>query len=73
MSLEPFQMTILARQAFGSSIFREILILACWAIWYHMNSIISDQGLRSFARWRTTFVKEIMKLLTLRRPTSGEG
>ncbi|KAF8711531.1 hypothetical protein HU200_028974 [Digitaria exilis] len=72
MSLEPFQMTILARQAFGSSIFREILILACWAIWYHMNNIISDQGLRSFAMWRTTFEKE-MKLLTLKRPTSGEG
>jgi hypothetical protein len=39
-TLQPLDMVIEARTAFGSSIFREIFIAACWIIWTTRNGVI---------------------------------
>ncbi|RCV07305.1 hypothetical protein SETIT_1G233200v2 [Setaria italica] len=41
-----------SRRDFGSRIFREILILACWAIWKHRNEVIFDGVAISLQRWK---------------------
>ncbi|KAF8670387.1 hypothetical protein HU200_050690 [Digitaria exilis] len=58
-------MVITSRETFGSTIFREIVILATWSIWCHRNSIIFDNKNLSFMAWRASFVRE-MDLVTLR-------
>ncbi|KAF8756303.1 hypothetical protein HU200_011124 [Digitaria exilis] len=61
-----FQAMILrARERFNSVIFREVIIIAMWAIWKHRNNIIFDGASLSFACWRKLFV-ESMKAVTLR-------
>ncbi|KAF8702289.1 hypothetical protein HU200_033057 [Digitaria exilis] len=42
-------MFLKARQSFDNCFFRKVVILACWAIWCHWNSIIFYNGTRSFA------------------------
>jgi len=37
-------MVIEAREAFGSSIFSEIFITACWVIWLTRNDVIFYNG-----------------------------
>lgn len=54
-----------ARQLFGLTIFREIIIMAMWAIWTQRNSIIFDATTLSFATWRRNF-SDGMKAVTLR-------
>jgi hypothetical protein len=55
-----FQHTVLmARLNFNSVIFREIIIIGCWAIWYHRNDIIFDGATLSFSSWKSTFVREL--------------
>ncbi|KAF8689576.1 hypothetical protein HU200_041750 [Digitaria exilis] len=58
-------MIICSRQAFGSTIYREIVIIAVWCIWCHRNSIIFDGQCLSFAAWRRCFRQEV-DLVTLR-------
>ncbi|KAF8765713.1 hypothetical protein HU200_008216 [Digitaria exilis] len=41
-SIDHQLMFLRAREKFGSVIFREIIILAMWALWTHRNSIIFD-------------------------------
>ncbi|KAF8671047.1 hypothetical protein HU200_050326 [Digitaria exilis] len=47
LSLQPLDMIIASRQGIGSTIFREIVIVAAWSLW--MTNILS------FAKWRTMF------------------
>ncbi|KAF8683807.1 hypothetical protein HU200_044742 [Digitaria exilis] len=58
-------MIVHARQAFGSCIFREVLILACRAIWEQLNGVIFDNVNHSLAAWRVFFRREF-SLVTLR-------
>jgi hypothetical protein len=39
LNLQPLDMIISARQDFGSKIFREIIIIACWATWLVRNGV----------------------------------
>ncbi|KAF8699720.1 hypothetical protein HU200_034672 [Digitaria exilis] len=64
-SIEHQLMFLRAREKFGPIIFREIIILAMWALWTHRNSIIFDGACRSFAVWRRRFIDE-MNAVTLR-------
>jgi hypothetical protein len=61
---------ITARRIFGSSIFREVSMLACWCIWLHRNSIVFYRGDLSFARWkrhlRVTSAVPLLEPLRLR-------
>jgi hypothetical protein len=43
-NLEPLDMVIKARTIFGHSIFRELMITACWIKWKTRNNIIFDNG-----------------------------
>ncbi|KAF8701437.1 hypothetical protein HU200_033602 [Digitaria exilis] len=52
-------MVIIARELFGSPIFRKIIIVASRAIWSHRNSIIFYGASSSFASWRQTFFEEM--------------
>ncbi|KAF8650895.1 hypothetical protein HU200_063808 [Digitaria exilis] len=56
-------MILQALQDFGSSIFRQVVMLAYWVIWCHRHSIIFDNGTTSFEVWRAFF--EELKLVTL--------
>lgn len=65
-SLVDFQTMVLkARHRFNYVIFREVIIIAMWAIWKHRNSIIFDGAMLSFAAWGKIFA-ENMKAVTLR-------
>jgi hypothetical protein len=44
LNIQPLDMVITAREAFGSNIFREIIITTRWAIWLVKNGIIFDNG-----------------------------
>ncbi|KAF8670980.1 hypothetical protein HU200_050252 [Digitaria exilis] len=56
-------MIIAARHMFGSPIFREIVIVSCWSIWCHRNSIIFDNGSLSLLAWKHFFVQEVSMVL----------
>lgn len=58
-SLQPPEMILRAREDFRSCIFREVLIIACWSIWCHGNSIIFYNGTLSFMRWRNFFERKM--------------
>lgn len=49
-----------AQQQFGQSIFREVVILACWCIWLRRNSIVFDCG--SLARRRSLVKEELARV-----------
>lgn len=44
LNLSPLDMVIVARINFGSSIFREIFITACWVLWRTRNVVIFDNA-----------------------------
>lgn len=52
LSLPPLDMVIQARTDFGSHIFREIFITACWNIWKARNGIIFDNIPASLVAWK---------------------
>nr|TKW38309.1 hypothetical protein SEVIR_1G106500v2 [Setaria viridis] len=64
-ALQPTEMITKAREDVNSCIFREVLIIACWSIWCHRNTIIFDNGSLFFKRWRSLFERE-MNLVNLR-------
>jgi hypothetical protein len=61
-------MIVQARSDFGSSIFRDISIVACWSIWCRCNAIIFDNGVLSLARWKSIFVYELSLILLRAKP-----
>jgi hypothetical protein len=58
-----------ARRAFGRKFFREILIMACWALWKHRNEVIFDAVNLSLARWKFIFKEELRLVLFRARPS----
>jgi hypothetical protein len=59
LSSRPLDMVIEAREAFGSTIFREIFITACWIIWLTRNSVIFYNGQINLNAWKTRFKEEL--------------
>jgi hypothetical protein len=58
-------MIIHARTDFGSHIFREIFISACWMIWKPRNGIIFDNRPASLVEWRAA-LKEDLSLVCIK-------
>ena len=52
-------MVIDARTNFGSPIFREICITACWIIWTTRNAVIFYNGQISISNWKISFKEEL--------------
>ena len=59
LNLQPLDMVIEARTAFGSIIFREIFITACWIIWTTRNGVIFDSGQIDLSAWKRQFKNEL--------------
>nr|TKW27880.1 hypothetical protein SEVIR_3G287000v2 [Setaria viridis] len=66
---QPTDMVIEAKQNFGSSAFREIMITGCWGIWCHRNAIIFDSAGISLVRWKATFREELSKTIIRAKPS----
>ncbi|KAF8665227.1 hypothetical protein HU200_054123 [Digitaria exilis] len=66
-------MLLRARERFGLTIFREIIIMAIWAIWTHRNSIIFYNTTLSFATWRRTFTKGMKAVTSRAKPLVKES
>jgi hypothetical protein len=62
-------MVISAREAFGSNIFIEIIITACWAIWLARNGVIFDNEQASLNSWKRRFKEELGFVCTKAKPT----
>lgn len=58
-NLQPLDMLIQARTSFGSPIFREIFITACWIIWKERNGIIFDNKATSPRVWKIHLKEEL--------------
>jgi len=52
-------MIIEARTNFGSIIFREIVVTACWIIWKMRNNIIFDNASCNLSVWKSNFKEEL--------------
>jgi hypothetical protein len=52
-------MVIEARESFGSNIFREIFIAACWCIWLVRNGVIFDNEQATINVWKRYFRTEL--------------
>ena len=59
LNSQPLDMVIEAREAFGSIIFREIFITACWIVWLIRNSVIFYNGQINLITWNTRFKEEL--------------
>lgn len=51
LQLQPLDMVLDARNAFGNRIFREIFITGCWIIWTTRNKVIFDNGSTQISTW----------------------
>lgn len=69
LNLQPLDVIIAARQAFGNPIFREIFITACWAIWLVRNGVIFDNEQGNLHTWRRRFKEELGFVCTKAKPT----
>lgn len=69
MNLPPLDKVIDARTDFGSPLFREIFITACWAIWTTRNAIIFDNGQINVNLWNRQFKEELGLVCTKVKPT----
>lgn len=58
-SLQPLDMIIQARLYFGSHIFREIFISACWIIWKARNGIIFDNKAPTLVGWKMALKEDL--------------
>ncbi|KAF8655210.1 hypothetical protein HU200_061213 [Digitaria exilis] len=59
LSLQPLDVIIAARAAFGNAIFREIVIVASWSIWKHRNNIICNRESLSFNKWTMLLSRDV--------------
>jgi len=57
-------MIIDARTSFGSLIFREFFITACWIIRVTRNAIIFDNGQINLNNWKIQFKEELDHVCT---------
>ena len=69
LSLPPLDMLIEARTTFGSPIFREILITACWTIWNSRNGLIFDGKPCTLNSWKALFRTEIGLICIKAKPS----
>jgi hypothetical protein len=56
------------RRKFGNRMYREVFLIACWAIWCHRNEIIFDGVHASLNRWKQLFRQEFQLLLHRGKP-----
>ena len=68
-NLNPVDMIVWARLQFGSPIFREIFISACWIIWNTRNGIIFYHGQKNIHVWKRQFREEIALVCNKARPS----
>jgi hypothetical protein len=68
LNLQSLDMVITAREQFGSNIFRELVITACWAIWLCRNGIIFDNEEVSLNAWKRRFKDELGLVCTKAKP-----
>lgn len=73
LNLQPLDMVITARKQFGSNIFREILITACWTIWLVRNGIIFDNQQPSISNWKRRFKEELGLVCTKAKPARQQA
>ena len=59
LQIPPLDMVIEARNAFGSSVFIEIVITACWIIWTTRNRVIFYGESFTLDRWLINFRKGV--------------
>lgn len=59
LNLPPLDMMCAARNAFNSSIFRELVITACWIIQKSRNAIIFEGKSFNLDIWKRTFREEV--------------
>ena len=59
LNLQPLDMVITTRNAFGKLTFRELVITACWIIWEKRNGIIFDGERCSLSKWKNDLKKEL--------------
>ncbi|KAF8711990.1 hypothetical protein HU200_028967 [Digitaria exilis] len=52
-----------ARKDFNSRIFKEVVIIAAWAIWTHRNEVIFYRAHIALRRWKQLFRDEFSLLL----------
>jgi len=72
INLDPLDMVIEARTVFGHSIFRELMITACWIIWKLRNSIIFYNETCSLSIWKRLF-KEELGLVCIKAKEATKG
>lgn len=72
LPLPPDGMLMDARSNFNSKIFREILIIGCWALRCHRNAIIFDNADRSFSWWKLTFKEELNQVGLRAKPSTKD-
>ena len=59
-NLQPLDIVVSqARNTFGSAIFRELVITACWVIWTTRNGVIFDAKSFNLNSWRAAFKEEL--------------
>jgi hypothetical protein len=68
-NMPPLDMVIDASTSFGSPIFREIFIMACWIIWVTRNVVIFDNGQINLNNWRRQFREELDLVCTKAKPS----
>ncbi|RCV19087.1 hypothetical protein SETIT_3G356100v2 [Setaria italica] len=69
LSLSTVDLIIDAHQKFGSKIFMEISMVACWCIWLHRNGIIFDGAALSLDRWKMGFKEELSLIMHRAKPS----
>ena len=63
-NLEHLDMVCQARISFGSKIFRELVITACWVIWTTRNGVIFDGKAHSLNQWKRAFKDELGRFVS---------
>ena len=72
-NLPPLDMIIDARTSFGSPIFREIFITACWIIWVTRNAVIFDDVQANLSNWKRQFKEELDRVCTKAKPSRQDA
>lgn len=71
LNVQTLDMVLQARQNFGSPIFREILITACWVIWTTRNGVIFDNLQHNTNLWKRQFREQLGLVCTKAGPVKG--
>jgi hypothetical protein len=58
-----------ARSDSRMKIFREIMMISCWALWTHRNEVIFDGVRLSLWRWKSLFREEFSSVIHRAKPS----